>query len=204
MRKPFILILCLVCSVAAISQNNQKCVFERLFVIKPGADKPSVLDSLNKLNLTLVSNLTEKLPPYANQGGDSIIAETYVYTANEPTECFQGNNSKMAVSFADNKLFKVYISTEYSKSAMADMMTNYNNLRNVIKPKWKHEKGVKLNSDNIVGFGYRYTKTQKFTNKTENILLQYVDNNTKSMSGKYTLEVVWANLNNTRMETSSY
>lgn len=203
MRKPFILILCLAVSVTALSQNTPNCLFERLFVIKPGSDKPAVIDSLGKLNLTLVTNTTEKLPPYGGQG-DSIIAETYVYSANEGTPCFQGNNRRMAVSFADNKLFKVYISTEYPKSAMTDMMNNYNNLRGVIKPKWKTEKGVKLSSDNIVGFGYRYTKGQKFTNKTENILLQYVDNNTKSTTGVYTLEVVWANLNNTRMESSSY
>lgn len=162
-----------------------------------------MLDSLSKLNLTLVNNITEKLPPYGGKG-DSIIAETYVYSATGGTPCFGGNNRRMAVSFADNKLFKVYISTEYPKSAMSEMMNNYNSLRGVIQPKWKIEKGVKLSSDNVVGFGYRYTKSQKFSNKTENILLQYVDNNTKSTTGVYLLEVVWANLNNTRMETSSY
>lgn len=207
MRKPFISILCLVCCISAIAQNNnEQCLFEKLFVLKPGLDKPAVLDSLNKLDIKLLNNLTEKLPPYADQGGDSILSETYVYSSNIPTPCFQGSNSKLAVSFADNKLYKVYISTEYQKSAMPELMANYNSLRNVIQPKWKYEKSVKVSSDNIAGFGYRYTKTQKkLKNKTENILLQYTDNNTKSItSGRYTLEVVWANLNNTRMEASSY
>jgi len=205
MRKPFILILCLGFYAAALSQTNRECVFELLFTIKPGMDKAVFLDSIHKSsNAALINSSTEKVPPYANTGGDSIIVENYVYSI-QSVSCFSGRNSKFIVSFADNLLFKVYISTEYPKEAMSDMLSNYNTLRNVIKPKWKFEKSTKISGGNLVGFGYRYTKTQKVTDKTENIQLLYIDDNVSNKTtSNYTLEVVWANLANTRMQTSNY
>ena len=56
----------------------------------------------------------------------------------------------------------------------------------------------------LLGFGYDYTKTKETTNKTEKISLQYVDNRTNDPKSNYIVEVIWANLKNTRMEHSNY
>jgi len=77
----------------------------------------------------------------------------------------------------------------------------------VIKAKWAHEKAMKLSGGNIEGVGYDYTKTKNAinkTNKTEKISLQYVDIETNNPKTNYLLEVLWANLENTRMEGSNY
>jgi len=205
MRKPFILIFCLGFYLAALSQTNRECAFELLFTIQPGLDKAVFLDSIHKTaNAALVSSSIDKVAPYKGTGGDSITVENYVYSI-QSVSCFSGKNAKFTVSFADNLLFKVYISTEFQKNEMSEMLSNYNMLRNVIKPKWQFEKSTKVSGNNLVGFGYRYTKTQKVSKKTENILLMYIDDNVSNKTNSnYTLEVVWANLANTRMQSSNY
>ena len=182
------------------------CAFESLFTIKAGMSKNDVMDLINKKfqgGLSLVNTRIEKLPPYKKSGGDSIVKETFSYRPNF-AQCFRGRNTLAQLEFADNKLYKAYISTEYPKTSYQAMMTNYNSLRNVIKAKWPYEKEIKLSGGNIVGFGYDYTKAKTTTNKTEKISLQYVDLKTNDQGNPYLLEILWANLENTRMEGSKY
>jgi hypothetical protein len=183
------------------------CSFETLFTIKAGMSKGDVMDLINKKfpggSLSLVNTQVQKLPPYKSGGGDSIVKEIFSYKPNF-AQCFHGRNTLAQLEFADNKLYKAYISTEYSKTAYQDMITNYNSLRNVIKAKWPYEKEIKLSGANIVGFGYDYSKTKSSTNKTEKVSLQYVDSKTNDQGIPYVLEVLWANLANTRMQGSNY
>jgi len=201
---PFIYILS---SLLLHAQDSLTCGFETLFTIKAGMDKAEVMDLVNKnYKVDLVDRRIEKLPPYKKSGGDSITNEILLYKPDTIT-CFQGRNTLLHLQFADNKLYKAYISTEYPKSAYNDMIKNYNFLRNVIKAKWAHEKAMKLSGGNIEGVGYDYTKTKNATNKTdktEKISLQYVDIETNNPKTNYLLEVLWANLENTRMEGSNY
>jgi hypothetical protein len=188
------------------AQDTSTCGFETLFTIKAGMSKAEVMDLINKKfqgSLRLVNTRAEKLPPYKGSGGDSIIKEIFSYKR-DSSPCFHGRNTLLQLEFADNKLYKAYISTEYSKTAYQDMMTNYNFLRNVIKVKWPYEKETKLSGGNIIGFGYDYTKTKTTTNKTEKISLQYVDSRTNDQATPYLLEVLWANLANTRMQSSNF
>ena len=88
-----------------------------LFKIRPGMSKMEVLDTVFKIyEISPTRSSTEKLPPYKNTGGDSIIKEIMVYDAVKAV-CFHGVQTKFQLEFADNKLFKVYFSTLYVKSA---------------------------------------------------------------------------------------
>jgi hypothetical protein len=191
-------------SVSAIAQTSP-CGFEKLFTIHPGMQKPFVIDTLNKsYKVSLVSDKIEKLPPYAKTGGDSIINEIITYKS-DSSSCFWGSNSQLTLSFADGKLYKAYLSTQYPKSSFQQLTDNYNMLRNTIKPKWKFEKGIKISGGNTLGYGYDYSNTSKPSLKEDKVSLHYVDEKADSpYSGYYLLEVVWANLANTRMERSNY
>jgi hypothetical protein len=192
--------LTLACSIHA----QQTCAFQKLFTFKPGMSKMVVLDSVNKTyQLAIADTKTQKLPPYKNSGGDSIVNEIISYKIDN-SPCFRGTNTKLFLEFADNKLYKAYIVTEYSKTAYQDMISNFNTLRSSIKPYWKYEKEVKISGDNFLGFGYDYTKQKNATLKTEKVSLQYVDVQTNNSATTYQLELLWANLENTRMEGSNY
>ncbi len=189
------------------AQSN-RCAFENLFTIKPGMNKPAVIDTINTKysNVVLAKTESEKRPPYGTSGGDSIVLETITYKANGVRiPCFSGNNNVLRMDFADDKLYKAYIGTEYSQMKYPDLMSNFNALRASIKKSWKFEHEVKVSGSNVEGFGYSYTKTQEKTNKPETCTLQYVKIKGSSPSAdKYILEVIWANLQNTRMEGSAY
>jgi len=92
----------------------------------------------------------------------------------------------------------------YPKTEYENMLANYNSLRNVIKSKWAYEKEIKISGDNMVGFGYDYTKTKSTNKKTEKVSLMYIDSRSNDPASNYLLEVLWANLKNTRMEGSNY
>ena len=206
MRRIILLVIYILSCLFLHAQDSLTCSFETLFTIKAGMSKSDVMDLINKNfqdGLSLVNTQVVKLPPYKGSGGDSIVKEIFSYKPNY-AQCFRGRNTLAQLEFADNKLYKAYISTEYPKTAYQDMITNYNSLRDVIKAKWPYEKEVKLSGGNIVGFGYDYTKTKKTTNKTEKVSLQYVDPKTNDQGSPYLLEVLWANLENTRMEGSNY
>jgi len=192
------------CSLFLHAQDTLTCGFETLFALKAGMSKPEIIDFINKnYPSNLVNTQIEKLPPYNGTGGDSIVKEILSYQR-ETTPCFRGRNTLLQLEFADNKLYKAYISTEYPKTSYQDMVSNYNFLRNVIKSKWVQEKGIKLSHANIVGFGYDYTKSKIPTQKIEKVTLQYVDAATNDPKTNYLLEVLWVNLKNTRMEGSNY
>lgn len=200
----FSILSILLFSCLTVSAQTEKCAFEMLFKIKPGMSKMEVLDTLFKMYaLKPGQTTTVKLAPYKATGGDSIIKETMIYNV-EKSVCFHGQQTKFQLEFADNKLYKVYLSTSFEKSAFQDLIANYNELRSVIKPKWAFENETKVTSENVLGFGYDYTKTKKVTKKTEIISLQYVDAAVNNPNSNYLLEVIWANLLNTRMEGSNY
>ncbi len=186
------------------AQDSMTCKFEMHFNIMPSMHKGEAMDLMNDNHLAVLTNTRAvKLPPYKTTGGDSINKEILVYRSKE-VGCFRGSNTMIELEFADDKLYKAYISTEYAKSAYQQMFENYNFLINLIKQKWPYEKGTKLTAHNIAGYGYKYTKTDQPTTKAETVLVQYVDLNTKSNTSNYLLEVLWANLKNTRMESTNY
>jgi len=199
-----IFVLVILCSFSLHAQDTLTCGFETLFTIKPGMNKIDVMDLVKKnYDAILVNSKMEKLPPYKGTGGDSILKEILSYKR-DVAPCFRGTNTLLQLEFADNKLFKAYISTEYPKSGYEDMMSNYNFLRGVIKKKWKYERGTKLSGGDIVGFGYDYANTKKPTNKTEQISLQYIEPVPNKPNSNYLLEMLWVNLKDTRMESSNY
>ena len=186
------------------AQDSLTCQFEKLFKIKAGMAKPDVVAYIaDNYKATLVNTDVSKLPAYKGSKGDSIVKEILSYKPDQQT-CFNGRNTLFQLEFADNKLYKAYMSTMYPKSQYQDMITNYNSLRSVIKTEWAYEKEIKISGDNMVGFGYDYTKTKSTNKKTEKVSLMYVDSRSDDPTGNYLLEVLWANLSNTRMQNSNY
>ncbi|MEX6689064.1 hypothetical protein QTN47_16265 [Danxiaibacter flavus] len=207
MSKKLLLVIIATVFSALLHAQTARCAFENLFTIKPGMSKPTVVDTINSRysNIKLVNTESEKRPPYGS-GGDSIVLETLTYKAGGiKIPCFNGTNNVLRMDFADDKLYKAYIGTEYSQLKYPDLMSNFNALRNSIKKSWKFEHEIKVSGSNVEGFGYAYTKNQEKTNKPETCTLQYVKIKGSSPSAdKYILEVIWANLQNTRMEGSAY
>jgi len=203
-RPILIFVLFLGMSFPLLAQDTLTCGFETLFTIKAGMAKSDVVAFIdNNYKAALVDNHMEKIPPYKGGKGDSIIKEILSYKADQQT-CFHGRNTLFQLEFADNKLFKAYLSTMYPKTEYENMIANYNSLRNVIKSKWAYEKEIKISGDNMVGFGYDYTKTKSTNKKTEKVSLMYIDSRSNDPASNYLLEVLWANLKNTRMEGSNY
>lgn len=207
MSKKLLLVVIATSFSALLHAQNNRCAFENLFTMKPGMSKPTVIDTIHKKysTIALVKTETEKRPPYGT-GGDSIFLETLTYKAGGiKIPCFSGTNNVLRMDFADDKLYKAYIGTEYSQMKYPDLMSNFNALRSSIKKSWKFEHEVKVSGSNVEGFGYAYTKTDQKTNKPETCTLQYVKIKGNSPStDKYILEVIWANLQNTRMEGTAY
>ena len=198
--KAILILLCLSAGYIINAQTSPPCAFQSLFTFEPGMNKMVVMDSINKTyKLKVASRKTESIK--SSTAGNPIIKEVVAYTVDE-SPCFKGQNSKLQLEFADDKLYKAYLSTVYSKSTQSEMITNFNSLRSSIKPHWEFESGIKLSGKNTTGFGYMYARTK--TNPImEQVTLQYTDYNTNDANSSYILEVVWANLSNTRMKGSS-
>jgi hypothetical protein len=196
-----ILITCLPCFVIA----QTTCYFEKLFTITPGMDMPSAVAKLQAFSkITLLNQTTDKFKPYANSGGDSILHETVIYHF-DSSECLKGKDNSVKFEFADGKLYKAFLETVYGNNEFADMMTNFDFLHKQILQTWKYEETIKLQGERIQGSGYNFYKTQDKKAKLDMCTLQYIKTNTGNPTNdNYRLEIVWANLNNTRMENSMY
>ena len=184
---------------------KQLCLFEKLFTVKPGMDMPSGVAALQQLSkVTLIDQVTEKWKPYANTGGDSILHQTLTYRI-DSTVCFKGRENKVKFEFADGKLYKAYIETIYRAHEFPDMMSNFDALHKQILKSWKIEKSMTMHSEDMEGFGYNFYKTLDKNVKLDMCTLQYITNKGKTPGNdEYHLEMLWVNLNNTRMENSRY
>lgn len=188
------------------AQQTIRCSFEKLFSAKPGTDMPSAITQLQAYNqITLVNQTSVKLKPYANTGGDSILHETVTYRI-DSSECLKGQKSMVKFEFADGKLFKAFIETTYATNEYNEMMANFDFLHNEIKKQWKYEHKITVGGGSSAeGFGYVFNKTTDNKKaKLDMCMLQYIKNNINSNNANYTLEILWANLNNTRMESSAF
>jgi hypothetical protein len=152
----------------------------------------------------LLSQTQDKLKPYAS-GGDSIVHDVVTYRI-DSSDCFHGRNNSIKFEFADGKLYKAYLESSYGKSEYADMMSNFDLLHTEISKSWKYEKQITITGGTAAaGMGYIFNKTQDKKAKLNMCQLQYVKTDSRSVStDMYKLEVLWVNLNNTRMENSRY
>jgi len=189
------------------AQKTIQCSFEKLFSAKPGTDMPSAVTQLQAYNqITLVNQTSVKLKPYANAGGDSILHETVTYRI-DSSECLKGKKSTVKFEFADGKLFKAFIETTYGTNEFNELMANFDFLHNEIKKQWKFEHAISVGGGSSAeGSGYIFNKTTDAKKaKLDMCMLQYIKNNNSNPNNvNYTLEILWANLNNTRMESSSF
>ena len=168
---------------------------------------PSAVTQLQAYNqITLVNQTAVKLKPYANAGGDSILHETVTYRI-DSSECLKGKKSTVKFEFADGKLFKAFIETTYGTNEFNELMANFDFLHNEIKKQWKFEHAISVGGGSSAeGSGYIFNKTTDAKKaKLDMCMLQYIKNNNSNPNNvNYTLEILWANLNNTRMESSSF
>jgi hypothetical protein len=206
MRKPILLFIFTIslCCNKAIAQ--EACDFEKLFSTKPGMDMPSVVAILQQNSkITLISQQSETLKARGGtNSGDSILHMTLTYRV-DSSNCLHGRKDLVKFDFADGKLYKAYIETDYSQHEFANMMSNFDHLHKRILQSWPHEKTITIKGDGIEGFGYDFYKTTDKNAKANMCELQYI----KTRSGNppednYKLEILWVNLNNTRMENISY
>lgn len=93
---------------------------------------------------------SDKLKTYAGTGGDSIVHETAIYRI-DSSACLKGRNSTIKFEFADDKLYKAYLVTDYLPGELPELMANFNFLRGNIKRSWKYEKEVRLESITVEG-----------------------------------------------------
>jgi hypothetical protein len=184
---------------------KQLCLFEKLFSVKPGMDMAAGVAALQQFSkITLLDETTEKLKPYANTGGDSILHQTLTYRI-DSIVCFKGRDNTVKFEFADGKLYKAYIETIYLQNEFPDMMTNFDLLRKQILKSWKIEKKITIQGEGTEGIGSSFYKTLDKNVKLDMCTLQYVKTKGNSPGNdKYHLEMLWVNLNNTRMQNSMY
>jgi hypothetical protein len=184
--------------------KQQLCGFEKLFAVKPGMDMPASIAALSKNSkITLLSQTQDKLKPYAS-GGDSIVHDVITYRI-DSSACFHGRNNLIRFEFADGKLYKAYLESSYGEKEYADMMANFDFLHSEILKSWKYQKQITIAGGSASGMGYIFNKTQDKKAKVNMCQLQYVKTDSRNVeTDMYKLEVLWANLNNTRMENSMY
>ena len=193
------------CFINAQSQPKNYCQFERLFTVEPGMNMPSAIAQLQKNSkITLLKQMSDKFKPYSKAGGDSILHETVIYRI-DSNECLKGGNNSIKFEFADGKLYKAFLETYYGQNDYADMMANFDFLHKEILKHWKYEKEIRLDGETVQGFGYNFYKTLDKKAKLDMCTLQYVKiSGSNPGNDKYVLEILWANLNNTRMENSMF
>ncbi|CAN5488957.1 hypothetical protein BH10BAC2_BH10BAC2_11860 [soil metagenome] len=76
-------------------------------------DKLAVIDTLQKNSkITLLKMEADKLKPYSGTCADSIIHEIAIYRI-DSSACLKGRNNTIKFEFADNKLHKAYLVTDY-------------------------------------------------------------------------------------------
>jgi hypothetical protein len=186
------------------AQPKEMCVFERLFNLKSGMDMPAAVAALSKSSkMRMISQSSEKLKPYSKTGGDSILHQTITYKV-DSAQCLHGKDDYVRFEFADGRLYKAYIETTYDDYEFADMMTNFDYLHKDILRLWKYEKQITISGNNTQGTGYNFYKTLDKNVKLDMCNLQYVKVPSGTGKDKYKLEILWVNLNNTRMENSMY
>lgn len=188
------------------AQKPATCGFERLFAVHPGEDKRTITDEMKQAyhatQLSITANNIK--PDYIASEKDSILIETITYHI-DSSACFQGHTQTLRLSFADNKLFKAYISAEFSKDQFDEMEDNLNALRKTIQNTYPHERAIKIKGTDVSGFGYTYTKDKRSKLKPDVVNAQYVLQNLPGTPRQfYLLEFTWSNLNNTRMQGSNY
>lgn len=183
------------------------CNFETFFTVKPGQSKALVQKTLAKnFSLKLVSLESARIkPPYIKKPKDSILREIITYSI-ESGKCFLGKNSNMLVEFADGKLYKVQLYTQYDITEEEQMLSNFAKLKGSITKTYPFIKKMALRGEVLKGEGYMCSKSKKPQGKkVEQCNVQYVQlESTVTKQKYYQLEVIWANLNNTRMESSYY
>ena len=200
--------LVIMCAVLYCTSNAQSpCPFETLFTIKPGMTKAEVTEGVKRLyQLAQIKDVKEDFrPPYIKAGTPSIRKEVITYRIDSGS-CFNGRNTFVRFEFADDKLYKAYISTSFNQQEYANLLSNFEALRKSILQSWKYEKGIKIDNKDLKSTGYTYTKTKSVELKPNTVTLQYVQNlsPTSATQNAYTLEVIWANLVGTRLEGAVY
>jgi hypothetical protein len=206
MKKNTILLLIAFLPFCSEAQKTIVCSFEKLFAATPGTDMPSAVTQLQAYNqITLINQTSAKLKPYQNKGGDSILHETVTYRI-DSSECLKGKKSTVKFEFANGKLFKAFIETTYGTNEFNELMANFDFLHNEIKKQWKFEHGISVGGGTSAeGSGYVFNKTTGKKAKLDMCMLQYIKNNSSNPNNiNYTLEILWVNLNNTRMESSAF
>lgn len=203
MKTVFTLLFGFLYSAGVFAQQNAGCTFERLFNLKTGLSKEVVKDSLSRMHgFTLVSTtLQTKASNAVAQKTNS--KEILVYRI-DAGECFNGANSKLQLEFAEDKLNKALIQTEFARADYYDMLDNFTALRNKIKPGWEREKEIKATSGNLVSSGFDYSKAKQPNHKTEKVSLQYIHTKPAEGYGIYLLQLSWINPTGAAIETISY
>jgi hypothetical protein len=211
MKKNYTLLLLILLPVCLFAQSKSKsskpkqlCEFEKLFSLKPGMDMPATIALLNQYSkITLLSQTSEKLKPYAS-GGDSILHEVIEYRI-DSSVCLLGRDDMIKFEFADGQLFKAYMESSFGKNEFADMMSNFDLLHTQILKSWKYEKKLSISGGSVSGLAYNFYKTLDKKAKLDMCQLQYVKTDSRNPDRNlYKLEVLWVNLNNTRMQNSNY
>lgn len=169
--------------------------------------KARIIDTVKQLyRLAMVREVKENFrPSYIKPGTPSIAKEVITYRIDSGS-CFKGRNTFVRFEFADDMLYKAYISTSYNQQEYSEMAANFDALRKSVQQNFKYEKGIKIDKKDLKSIGYMYSKTKTQELKPNVVTLQKLQNLTTSSASPngYTIEIIWANLAGTRLERSAY
>jgi len=136
-------------------------------------------------------------------------------------DCFSGNKNKLYLGFVDDKLYKIFISLNFSKTEFEKCMENYNTLISIFKNSF-HEWTTNLTTDLItneqVSEGFIFYKALGEINnvKVHELEIKFkIEYEIKTMANgweryqtsnveNYVIEIEYINLQGTKLTSDQY
>ncbi|MEP6844428.1 MAG: hypothetical protein ABI861_00420 [Panacibacter sp.] len=187
MKTILILLIGFFCSYNIVAQQSSSCSFDRLFNLKKGLSKHTVVDSVKNI--------------YGLAPNNTSIKEQLIYDTKD-IQCLNVGTSIIQFDFKNDKLEKAYIQSNFARADYYQMLDDVNALRNIIKTTYLREKEQKFSSGSLVANGYDFTKPNKVS--ADKISLRYINTKPDKGYGVYLLQVLWIHTGNDGIETIMY
>ena len=220
--------LTLLCNIIFSLIVQAQCTFQKIFPVEHGISK-------FKATTTIASVKYIKEDIEANQfmgnfkswkkfdylKGDSVYKSSIFYDYLYQ-DCLRGDENELMLSFVDDKLYKIYITLNFSNKKFENFIENYNSLVLIFKdifPDWEQFETKDDATKEQTGLGYWFYPTLKDKRdfvKLENLSIEQTveyemghnADKTKyfrtSNVDKYVIEIIYMNLKGTKLTNEGF
>lgn len=216
--------------ISLVSYGQTRCTFENIFPVTTGITKFKAMTTIASLNNIKVDEKFELHNRLLNINrwykdeylkGDSVFLSTlsYDYTYHN---CLGGDKTRLNLRFADDKLYRLTITSDFPNSKFGKCMENYNSLIAIFKnyfTDWTEFDWKNTFSNEQIGEGYYFFPTKEdirdnvklnFLSIGYEVVYEYKWDDYKqdyARTGKvdrYSIKIVYYNLKGTKLTVDGY